>query len=168
MDAPNRVRLRGTDIAQACIANSVMVMPPKTHPILLVEDDLSLRGSLCQFLSDHGYGTITAGTARQGWDLLQSQRPRLCVLDLNLPDGSGLDLLRKIAHSQMPSRVVVMTAFALEHMRPTGVAGVLVGWMTKPVNPMELLAIVEKVMGEESAASRRKAELGGAETALGD
>ncbi|MGE5609199.1 MAG: response regulator [Bacillota bacterium] len=127
-------------------------MPPTTHPILLVEDDLSLRGSLCQFLGEHGYETITAGTARQGWDLVQAQQPRLCVLDLNLPDGSGLDLLRKIVHHRISSRVVVMTAFHLERMRPVDVSNVLVGWMIKPVNPTDLLTIVQKVMGEGSAA----------------
>ncbi|HEX2973175.1 MAG TPA: response regulator [Tepidisphaeraceae bacterium] len=125
-----------------------MNMVQTTQTILLVEDDLSLRGSLCQFLSDHGYGTVEAGTARQGWELAQAKKPRLCVLDLNLPDGSGLDLLRKIAKSHWGSRVVVMTAFDLEHMRPTDTSDVLIGWMIKPVNPLDLLMMVRKVMGE--------------------
>jgi len=128
-------------------------MAKTTNCILLVEDDLSLRGSLCQFLREHGYRAIAAGTARQGWELVCDQQPALCLLDLNLPDGSGLDLLRKIMDSGLRARVVVMTAFDLQHMRPAGAEGILVGWMTKPVNPAELLAIVEKALADGAEVS---------------
>ena len=122
-------------------------MTQALDPILLVEDDLSLRDSLCQFLKDHGYRTLAASTAKQGWELVQSKHPRLLLLDLNLPDGSGLDLLKKISRGGGGASVVVMTAFDLKHMRPAEANEILAGWMTKPVNPLELLEIVEKVMG---------------------
>jgi DNA-binding response OmpR family regulator len=127
-------------------------MPHRAHPILLIEDDLSLSSSLCQFLSDHGYRTLCAPTARQGWDLLRSARPRLCLLDLNLPDGSGLDLLKRIAQHQFALSVVVMTAFDLLHLRPAEANGVLAAWLTKPVNPLELLKVVERLMRDEGKA----------------
>lgn len=117
--------------------------------ILLVEDDISLRDSLCQFLEDHGYRTVTAAGARAGWELIRKQQPRLCLLDLNLPDGSGLDLLKKIAQHGFTTRVVVMTAFDLHHARPPGNVEALAGWLTKPVNPAELLKVVEQVMQEQ-------------------
>lgn len=121
-------------------------MTETIETILLVEDDSSLRESLSQFLVDHGYRTVTAETARQGWQAVHEQRPVLCLLDLNLPDGSGLELLRKIVAEGSPMRVVVMTAFDVRHLRPAGLEGVLAGWMTKPVNPLDLLAVVEDVM----------------------
>ena len=135
------------------VGDGVALMTETIEAILLVEDDRSLRGSLCQFLSDHGYRTIEAGTARQGWELVQEQRPVLCLLELNLPDGSGLDLLRRIVEGGEKVRVVVMTAFDLKHLRPSGADGVLAGWMTKPVNPMDLLAVVEHLMSEGSGVS---------------
>src|SRR5687768_10034558 len=95
----------------------MVLMTETLDSILLVEDDLSLRDSLCQFLNDHGYRTLAASTAKQGWEMVQSGRPRLLLLDLNLPDGSGLDLLKKISQRGGAS-VVVMTAFDLKHMRP--------------------------------------------------
>jgi DNA-binding response OmpR family regulator len=131
-------------------------MTPTAHAILLVEDDLSLRGSLCQFLNDHGYHTLTAGTARHGWEMISQQRPALCLLDLNLPDGSGLDLLRRIAQGGLPTRVIVMTAFDLKHLRPAGIEGTLVAWMTKPINPIDLLAVVEEVMRQHLADHREE------------
>ena len=125
----------------------MVLMTQTLDSILLVEDDLSLRDSLCQFLNDHGYRTLAASTAKQGWEMVQSGHPRLLLLDLNLPDGSGLDLLKKISRRGGGASVVVMTAFDLKHMRPAEANRILAGWMTKPVNPAELLGIVEKVMG---------------------
>ena len=127
--------------------------------ILLIEDDLSLRDSLCQFLNDHGYRTLAASTAKQGWEMVQSGRPRLLLLDLNLPDGSGLELLKKMSQGGGGgggASVVVMTAFDLKHMRPAGSNRVLAGWMTKPGNPDELLGIVEKVMGRSGERMRNE------------
>jgi two-component system, NtrC family, response regulator HydG len=125
----------------------MQVMTKTCETILLVEDDLSLQGSLCQFLGDHGYPTVAAGTARSAWELIQLHRPRLCLLDLNLPDGSGLDLLRRICELPTPTRVVVMTAFDLKHQRPAGAERVLARWLTKPVNPDELLQIIVRECG---------------------
>src|SRR5215212_2656008 len=107
----------GTAIAQVGVGlNITSVNPrmPQAGPtILLVEDDRSLRGSLSQFLQEHGYRTLLAETARQGWELASARRPQLCLLDLNLPDGSGLDLLKKLGDAKLQTRVVVMTAFDL-------------------------------------------------------
>jgi two-component system, NtrC family, response regulator PilR len=127
-------------------------MPHRMHQILLVEDDLPLSESLRQFLGDHGYRTATAATARQAWESIHRSPPRLCLLDLNLPDGSGLDILRKIEEHRLPVRVVVMTAFDLHRMRP-GANGALAGWMTKPVNPEQLLEMVRKALDEANAAA---------------
>ncbi|HEV8605695.1 MAG TPA: response regulator [Tepidisphaeraceae bacterium] len=121
-------------------------MVPPASTILLVEDDRSLRGSLGQFFNDHGYRTLQAETARQGWELAHARRPQLCLLDLNLPDGSGLDLLKKLTDAHLQTRVIVMTAFDLHHARPTD-GGLLAGWLIKPVNPLELLKLVENVLG---------------------
>ena len=127
-------------------------MPHRTHQILLVEDDLPLAQSLSQFLEDHGYRTATVSTVRQAWDTIRQEPPRLCLLDLNLPDGSGMDVLKKICDHGLPTRVVVMTAFDLQRVRPCGVNGALAGWMIKPVNPDQLLSLVEQALKETGAA----------------
>src|SRR5205809_2892759 len=135
-------------------SGKVVLMVQQKQPILLIEDDLSLRDSLCAFLEEHGYATLTAATAKQGWELIKSRRPILCLVDLNLPDGSGLDLIKKIVQHDSKTRVVVMTAFDLANMRPAGAEEVLAGWMTKPVHPDELLTTVERVLGKESISGK--------------
>ena len=84
--------------------------------------------------------------------MASARRPQLCLLDLNLPDGSGLDLLKKLGDAKLQTRVVVMTAFDLHHARPSG--GLLVGWLIKPVNPVELLKLVEQAMGPAGATEK--------------
>jgi DNA-binding response OmpR family regulator len=113
--------------------------------ILLVEDDLSLQHCLNEFLRDHGYQTLLASTVQGARQLLKSHRPMLCILDLNLPDGSGLEILKEAAR-QAGCRAIVMTAFDLEHMRPDDIGQVLAGWLDKPVIPHELLQLVEVEM----------------------
>src|SRR3989442_318236 len=122
-----------------------MPMPPETKPstILLVEDDASLRQSLGDFLKDCGYHPYAVGTMREAWETLRAIKPRLCVLDLNLPDGSGLDLLRRVTQERLGVRVIVMTAFPLQHLRPNYPDSPLVPWRTKPVAPAALLKAVE-------------------------
>jgi two-component system, NtrC family, response regulator HydG len=112
-------------------------------PVLLVEDDLSLRKSLEQFLADHGYRTLCVSTISSAFEAFRVGNPWLCLLDLNLPDGSGLELLRFSATRELPCRFIVMTAFNLTHQKPGGCEASLAGWMTKPVNPDQLLKLVE-------------------------
>jgi len=119
-------------------------------PILLVEDDPSVRRSLVAFLEDHGYQTRSAATLRDARLALRDGYPRLCLLDLNLPDGNGLDLLRDLIRLRAPSRVAVMTAFPLHHLLPPDARPTLVGWMTKPVAPGQLLELVESSLKADS------------------
>src|SRR5688572_9191436 len=130
----NIIRIHGIALAQPRLQFDTGFMAPPISTILLVEDDRSLRTSLSQFLNDHGYRTLQADSARQGWELASSRHPQLCLLDLNLPDGSGLDLLKKLTDAQLQTRVIVMTAFDLHQARPKN--GLLAGWLSKPVNPV--------------------------------
>ena len=117
--------------------------------ILLVEDDASLRHSLVEFLKDGGYHTYAVGTMTEAWAAIRAVRPTVCLLDLNLPDGSGLDILRRIVGDGLPTRVIVMTAFPLQHLRPVYPASTLIGWLTKPVPPAALLETIAQAMKDE-------------------
>jgi DNA-binding response OmpR family regulator len=131
--------------APACVPQTMKASGTATS-ILLVEDDASLRRSLAEFLKESGYHPYSAGTMREAWETLRAVSPSVCLLDLNLPDGSGLDLLRGIVAESLPVRVIVMTAFPLKHLQPQFSERILVGWLTKPVAPGTLLEAVEAAM----------------------
>ena len=78
---------------------------------MIVEDDAVLRKHLARLFLREGYEVHAAGdcaTARR--HLMETQFDAL-LLDVALPDGSGLDVLAEIAERQRPQRTVVMTAF---------------------------------------------------------
>lgn len=119
-------------------------MKVNAPPILLVEDDASLRRVLGDFLKDAGYQPYAVGTMREAWETIRAVRPGVCLLDLNLPDGSGLDLLRRVVRERLDLRVIVMTAFPLVHLKPDYPESTLVAWLTKPVAPAALLDAVAR------------------------
>ncbi|HSI35790.1 MAG: response regulator [Phycisphaerae bacterium] len=123
--------------------------------ILLVEDDRSLQWTLREFLADQGFETHVAGTRAAGLEMLQRLRPAVCLLDMNLPDGSGADLLRAIAQDGLGVRAIVMSAFPVEQLRGRYPASVLSDVLVKPVSPEELLAAVDRIVrGDQQTSSR--------------
>ncbi|MEO8286552.1 MAG: response regulator [Chloroflexota bacterium] len=64
--------------------------------ILIVEDEERLQQVLARTLEQSGYTVHTAVTAEQAIQTVRDQRPDLLVLDINLPDSTGWDLLRRL------------------------------------------------------------------------
>jgi len=73
--------------------------------LLLVEDDAPLRTFLGDNLTADGYEVVLAETARDALRALEYKRPELALVDLGLPDGSGLDLLRQVREADGTSRL---------------------------------------------------------------
>jgi DNA-binding response OmpR family regulator len=74
--------------------------------ILLVEDDDATRTYLADNLTADGYDLVVADTVREGARLIETKYPDLCVVDVGLPDGSGLDLLATVRDADgLASRV---------------------------------------------------------------
>lgn len=124
---------------------AMSAMSTQTSSILLIEDDQPLLESLKAFLEDHGFETHTAGSRAEGEEVLRRVSPSICLLDLNLPDGSGVDLLRLIVAEQLPVKVIVMTAFPVAHLKIRFPAAVLSAVLTKPVSPEQLIEAVDKI-----------------------
>ena len=70
--------------------------------ILIVEDDVPTRTFLADNLTADGYDLLVAGTLRDALRTLEHHRVDLAVVDLGLPDGSGLELLRRVRESGGP------------------------------------------------------------------
>ncbi|MCO5227543.1 MAG: sigma-54 dependent transcriptional regulator [Thermomicrobiales bacterium] len=91
-----------------------------TETILIADDDASMRAMLREFLADEGYETIEVETGSAVESAISEQNPALVLMDIRLPDKSGLDVLKELKGPQKP--VIVMTAFggsgvAIEAMR---------------------------------------------------
>jgi DNA-binding NtrC family response regulator len=83
---------------------------PKT--ILIIDDEKTIRWSLGEALATSGYDTIEADTAAGGIARFRDASPDLVLLDMKLPDGSGLDVLKTIKAEDPAVPVIMMTAYA--------------------------------------------------------
>ena len=81
-------------------------MPDDASTILLVEDDDATRSFLADNLVADGHDVISTDTGRHGWRLMETKFPDLALIDVGLPDGSGLDLVRRVREADgVASRV---------------------------------------------------------------
>ena len=133
-----------------------MTQPPQ-HTILVVEDETSIASFVAAYLRNAGYGVRTAATAQAAVVELNTEPPALVVLDLNLPDGDGVELCRRIRKSSdVP--ILMLTARDEDVDKIIGLEVGADDYLTKPFNPRELVARVKSVLRRSSTESRRDPE----------
>jgi two-component system, OmpR family, phosphate regulon response regulator PhoB len=120
-------------------------------PVLLVEDEAVLRDALADALRRRGVETVDVGSAEEAADrLAHGLRPGLVFLDLNLPGGSGWDLLRTaLAPSASRPPVVLLTALTVDpaRMLQFGVDG----YLPKPFALTTFLATARRFLDAGAA-----------------
>src|ERR1700758_2568555 len=79
--------------------------------ILIIDDELAIRESLETLLSFEGYDVTVAGTAREGMAQIGERSFDVVLLDLALPDKSGMDLLPEIRLVHPEQAVIMITAY---------------------------------------------------------
>lgn len=119
-----------------------MTMTPK---IGIIEDDSALREGLALAFELEGYETAAAETMTEGRRLLEAGGLALLILDCNLPDGSGFDLVRQLrASSRLP--VLMLTARDSEMDEVKGLELGVDDFMRKPFSLAVLQARVRKIL----------------------
>ena len=107
--------------------------------ILVVEDEAPMRRFLCSALASHGFRVAEAGTLAQAERAATDSRPAAVLLDLGMPDGDGLELLRRIREwSAAP--VIVLSARDREDDKVIALDAGADDYLTKPFGTSELLA----------------------------
>lgn len=86
------------------------MMTPYT--VLVVEDDDNQRSLYEEELNDEGYRVLTAPDGREALKILQSEKPDLVVLDVNMPVMDGLDTLSQMLEHDNKMPVIINTAYA--------------------------------------------------------
>ncbi len=88
-------------------------MTERTNPsVVLVEDNEPLARSYAQFLRDEPIQLAIAATGTAAWTLIDQTSPAVCLLDLQLPDMNGMEILQRARAEQRPTRFIVITADA--------------------------------------------------------
>ena len=82
-----------------------------TKPLIgIIDDERNIQATLAAILERRGYGSASAFTGKQGLQMITDQKPDVLLLDLGLPDGEGLDLLRTIRDQHTALPIIVVTA----------------------------------------------------------
>jgi len=126
--------------------------------VLIVEDDAILLDELAGVLEDEGHVVLRAGSANEVDERVTGQTPALAIADLELPDASGMDIVKRLKGSLPDCPILVMTA---TKSVKTAVAAMRLGafhYLQKPVPLDALVAEVEKAL-EHGKVLRERARL---------
>jgi two-component system, NtrC family, response regulator AtoC len=125
--------------------------------ILVVDDEKMIRWSLGEALRGWGYEPIPAETAAAGLVSFDAEQPAAILLDINLPDGSGLEVLRQIRHRQADAVVIMITANVLVDETIAALRGGAYDFIGKPINLEELQVAIRN--GIEANRLRKEVNL---------
>ncbi len=130
---------------------------PASAAVLIIDDDPVVRQFVELVLAQAGYRVSSAATAELGIKALQTTRWDLVLLDINMPDMTGLDVLRLLRkYQRVKAAVMMMTtrgdAGTVREALETGADGYLV----KPFGPQDLLKRVEAMLNPEKFRSAAK------------
>ncbi len=121
--------------------------------ILLIEDDPAFAQIIENFLGRKKYEVHTVPNLKEGSAAVHKDPYDLVLLDYHLPDGTGFDLIKEMTEAGMKIPVVMMTGF---HDIRTAVKAIHMGarnYITKPVNPEELLMVISEALQDKDASA---------------
>ncbi|TPM34372.1 response regulator [Mesorhizobium sp. B2-3-5] len=119
----------------------------QSHPhILVVDDDREIRTLLGRYLDGQGFRVSVAADRRECEQKLASGQFDLVVLDVMLPDGSGLDICRALRDRKPRIPVILLTALKEDVDRIIGLELGADDYLGKPFNPRELTARIRAVL----------------------
>ncbi|MGR4069098.1 response regulator transcription factor [Halomonas sp. LR3S48] len=118
--------------------------------LLLLEDDDLLAESLSETLEDNGYRVDSAATVHAAESLMATEEYALAILDLGLPDGSGLDLIARWRGQERRLPILALTARDTWEDKVAGLRRGADDYLTKPFHEAELLARLHALLRRQT------------------
>jgi PAS domain S-box-containing protein len=113
--------------------------------ILIVDDDEAMADNLEDILDDEGYKICSAHTCTAALELADREQPKVALLDLKLPDDTGINLLGKLKQQHPDCICALMTAYADLDSAVMALEKGAFHYLQKPVRPLELLNLLERI-----------------------
>lgn len=122
--------------------------------LLVVEDDQSFAGIVRDLAREAGFQCLVAGTAEEALDLARRHGPHAIVLDLGLPDQSGLSVLDRLKREDATRHIPIHVVSASDHQQTALSLGAM-GYLVKPVKREELTHALEALEAQLTRTLRR-------------
>jgi DNA-binding NtrC family response regulator len=122
----------------------------ENHRILIIDDERPILLTLEALLGRHGYEVETAATAAAAQKVLKAKSPALVLLDLQLPDAEGFEMLDRIKAEHAETQVIILTAHDTLSNAIESIKRGAYHFISKPYAPEELLSLVDKALEKQS------------------
>jgi len=122
--------------------------------ILIVDDEQNLRQVMSRMLELEGYTVCQASNIKQGLKILEKENPALVISDVRLPDGNGLDFLKKIKEIHPLTEVVVITAFGTINDGVKAIKAGAFDYITKGDGDDQLIPVISRAVEKANMAMR--------------
>jgi two-component system, cell cycle response regulator DivK len=127
--------------------------PPSSPPkkVLIVEDNALNLKLLHDVLEYHGYLILTTGRGEEAVDLARQYRPDLILMDIQLPDITGIEAARRLKADEQTRTIpiIAVTAFAMSGDRAKILESGCDDYVSKPFNVAEFLELVARYTGRD-------------------
>jgi len=124
--------------------------------ILIIDDNVDVCSLLAErVLPSYGYRTLTAADGREGLWQIRTQKPDLVLLDLRLPDMTGLELLHLLSSEGHDTPVILITAYGSELIAAQALRMGVRDYIIKPFTLDEIVESVERALTEQRLRHER-------------
>ena len=124
--------------------------------ILVIDDDVGTCETISDVLERHGHSVLRATQARSALEVLTERSVDAAILDLQLPDVSGLVLLRAIKTSSPATEVIIITGHASVATAIQAINGAAFAYLTKPFEMKNLIGTIEKALAKQRVDRARR------------
>ena len=121
--------------------------PSAAQRLLVVDDEPDLRTLYELTLVREGFDVESAGSVEEAWAALQRQRFAVVITDMRLPDGTGLDLLRRMDEHGRREKGIVITAYGSAENAVEALKAGAYDYLTKPVDLRQFRSVVATALG---------------------
>ena len=122
--------------------------------VLVVDDDKTIRSTLTEAVRDWGYRTLEAGTIAETLTTVEREQPDALLLDVKLPDGSGISALTELRKRSSELVIIIITGYVThEDAFEAGVRHAY-GYVTKPIDRVQLQTMLDQALKGRSPIKR--------------
>jgi diguanylate cyclase (GGDEF)-like protein len=122
--------------------------------VLIVDDDLSVRNTMDEYIANAGFSTLAASSAEEALELIEKNDFAVVITDIRLPGLGGLELT-KVIKQQNGSDVIVVTGYSDDYSYEEAINIGASDFVIKPVRLEELLLRLRRVLKERQLSSER-------------